>query len=73
MEMKVASAEALASVVSNELSEGCIIPKPFDRRVLPAVAVSIAKASIETGAASRDTDLGWIEKKAKSVFEDKTQ
>ena len=68
MEMKVASARALASVVSNELSEDCIIPKPFDRRVLPAVAVSIAKAAIETGVAPKDTDLGWIEKKAKSIL-----
>ncbi len=69
MEMKLASAKALASVVSdNELKEDHIIPKPFDRRVLPAVAVSIAEAAIKTGAAAEDTDLKWVEDRAKSIL-----
>ena len=70
MEMKVAAARALASVIpDSKLKEDYIIPKPFDRRVLPAVAVSIAEAAIKTGAAPKDTDLKWVEKKAKSILQ----
>ena len=69
MEMKVAAAKALASVISDEIKEDYIIPKPFDKRILPAVAVSIAEAAIKTGAAPKDTDLKWVEKKAKSILQ----
>lgn len=71
MEMKLASAKALADVIANEIREDYIIPKPFDRRVLPAVAVSVARAAVETGCAPKDTNLDWIEDKAKDILSGK--
>lgn len=51
-EMKLAAAKALANLVSDdELNEDYIIPKPFDKRVAPAVAKAVAQAAIDTGAA----------------------
>ncbi|MCG9479774.1 MAG: NAD-dependent malic enzyme [Actinomycetia bacterium] len=68
MEMKVAAARALAGIIGEELNTDYIIPKPFDPRVLPAVAVSVAKAAVDTGFAPEDTDLEWIEQKAKDLL-----
>lgn len=34
-----------------------LIPKPFDRRLLPAVAGAVAEAAMRTGMARRDIDL----------------
>lgn len=51
-EMKLAAAKALANLVSDdELNEDYIIPKPFDKRVAPAVAKAVAQAAVETGTA----------------------
>lgn len=51
-EMKKAAAYALARLVSDEeLSPDYVIPKPFDKRVGPAVAAAVAQAAIETGVA----------------------
>jgi len=51
-EMKLAAAYALAELISDdELNEDYIIPKPFDKRVAPAVARKVAKAAIDTGVA----------------------
>ena len=51
-EMKVAAAEALAGLISEEeLTEDYIIPKAFDPRVGPAVAKAVAEAARRTGAA----------------------
>ena len=51
-EMKVAAAEALAGIISeDELSPDYIIPKAFDPRVREAVAAAVAKAAKESGAA----------------------
>ena len=51
-EMKMAAAEALAALVSDEeLSEDYIIPKAFDPRVAPAVAKAVAEAARRTGVA----------------------
>ena len=51
-EMKMAAANALASLVSDEeLNEDYIIPKPFDKRVGPTVAKAVAQAAIDTGVA----------------------
>jgi len=68
MEMKLAAARALAAIVENEIRADYIIPKPFDSRVLPAVATAVAKAAVDTGAAPKDTDLDWIEYKAKNIL-----
>jgi malate dehydrogenase (oxaloacetate-decarboxylating) len=51
-EMKMAAAKALAGLVSDEeLSPDYIIPKPFDRRVCPAVAKAVADAARRSGVA----------------------
>ncbi|MBQ2756823.1 MAG: NAD-dependent malic enzyme, partial [Oscillospiraceae bacterium] len=51
-EMKVAAAEAIASLISDdELSEDYIIPAAFDERVGPAVAKAVAEAARRTGVA----------------------
>lgn len=51
-EMKLAAAQALADLISEEeLSEDYIIPKAFDKRVGPAVAKAVAGAARKTGVA----------------------
>ena len=51
-EMKVAAANAIAGLISDEeLSADYIIPKAFDPRVGPAVAAAVAQAARETGVA----------------------
>ncbi len=51
-EMKVAAANALAGLISDEeLSADYIIPKAFDPRVGKAVAEAVAQAARESGAA----------------------
>jgi malate dehydrogenase (oxaloacetate-decarboxylating) len=50
--MKVAAARAIAAMVRPEaLSEECIVPSVFDRRVVSEVALAVAKAARETGVA----------------------
>ena len=50
--MKVAAAEALANLISDdELNEEYIIPAAFDERVGPAVAKAVAEAARKTGVA----------------------
>lgn len=51
--MKLAAAEALAAVVSDELSAECVIPSPFDERVAPAVTAAVAAAARAEGIARR--------------------
>ena len=49
-EMKMAAAQALAGLISDEeLSEDYIIPQAFDKRVGPAVAAAVAQAARDTG------------------------
>ncbi len=51
-EMKMAAANALASLISDdELSEDYIIPKAFDPRVGASVAAAVAQAARNTGVA----------------------
>ena len=51
-EMKMAAAEALADLISQEeLSAEYIIPKAFDKRVGPAVAQAVARAARQSGVA----------------------
>jgi malate dehydrogenase (oxaloacetate-decarboxylating) len=53
-EMKVAAAEAIASVVSSrELREDYVIPSAFNRAVGRNVARAVAEAAYKTGAAMR--------------------
>ena len=51
-EMKIAAAEALAGLITDEeLSPDYIIPKAFDKRDSPAVAKAVAEAAKKTGVA----------------------
>lgn len=51
-EMKVAAAEALAGLISDEeLNADYIIPAAFDKRVGPAVAKAVAEAARKSGVA----------------------
>lgn len=51
-EMKLAAANALASIIPvEELNEEYIIPDAFDPRVRPAIARAVAQAAVETGVA----------------------
>ena len=50
--MKIAAANALASLISDEeLNEEYIIPAPFDPRVKDAVSRAVAQAARDTGVA----------------------
>jgi malate dehydrogenase (oxaloacetate-decarboxylating) len=51
--MKLAAADALASVIADELRPDHIIPSPFDTRVAPAVAEAVAAAARVEGIARR--------------------
>jgi malate dehydrogenase (oxaloacetate-decarboxylating) len=52
--MKLAAAEAMAGVISEEeLSEDYIIPSVFDERVAPTVAEAVAEKAKESGMARR--------------------
>jgi malate dehydrogenase (oxaloacetate-decarboxylating) len=44
--MKIAAADAIASVVANELRREAIVPSPLDPRVAPAVAEAVAEAAV---------------------------
>ena len=50
-EMKLAASDALCELVGNELNEKYILPKPFDERVVPAVAAAVKQAAINSGVA----------------------
>ena len=52
--MKIAAAEAIASLVSDEeLSEDYIIPSPLDERVGPLVAKKVLEAAVISGVARK--------------------
>lgn len=70
--MKVACVEAIAQLAREtasaevgevyrgeklEFGPDYLIPKPFDPRLLPTIALAVAKAAIETGVATRKLDL----------------
>jgi malate dehydrogenase (oxaloacetate-decarboxylating) len=49
-DMKIAAAEAIFSVVSDDLAPDRIVPSPLDLRVGEAVAAAVARAALETPA-----------------------
>lgn len=68
-EMKKAAAYALAKLVSpDKLSPDYVIPKPFDRRVGPAVAAAVARAAVETGVARIKIDYETELKNAAKIM-----
>jgi malate dehydrogenase (oxaloacetate-decarboxylating) len=62
-EMKMAAARAIARL-AEPISEDCIIPSPFDRRVVPKVAEAVARAAIESGVARLVVDPAEVGRKA---------
>jgi malate dehydrogenase (oxaloacetate-decarboxylating) len=44
--MKLAAADAIASVVADDLAPDRIVPSPFDPRVAPAVAAAVSEAAV---------------------------
>ncbi len=67
IEMKLAAARAIADIVSDEANHDYIIPKPFDPRVMPAVAVAVAESAVATGYAESDIDIEKIRAKAENI------
>ena len=50
--MKVAAAYAIANLIpEEELTADYVIPNPFDKRVVKAVADAVAEAARKTGVA----------------------
>src|ERR1700753_2012282 len=49
--MKLAAADAIAALVTDDLREDYVIPGPFDPRVAPAVAEAVARTAREEGVA----------------------
>jgi len=47
--MKLAAAEAIVAVASDDLGRDRIVPSPLDPRVAPEVAAAVAKAAVEDG------------------------
>jgi len=51
--MKLAAADAIASLVGDDATPGYVIPSQFDERVAPAVAAAVAAAARAEGVARR--------------------
>jgi len=68
-EMKMAAARAIAGLV-DPVTEDKIIPSPFDRRVVPAVAVAVARAAIESGVARRPLDPQEVGRRAEKLIKE---
>lgn len=69
IEMKLAAAKAIADIITEEVSYDYIIPKPFDPRVMPAVAVAVAESAIATGYAEKGVSIEKIRMKAEKITE----
>ncbi|MFD1607545.1 NAD(P)-dependent malic enzyme [Oceanobacillus luteolus] len=66
--MKVAAAHAIASLISEEeLNEDYVIPAPFDARVAPIVAKSVAQAAMESGVARLQVDPEEVAEKTRQL------
>jgi len=69
-EMKVAAAKAIAGLIpADELEPGYVIPRPFDRRVAPAVAAAVARAAMESGIARVEVDPDEIARRTEEMVE----
>lgn len=66
--MKMAAVEAIALLISeDELHENYVIPGPFDPRVAPAVARSVAKAAMDSGVARIQVDPEEVAEKTRQL------
>lgn len=68
--MKIAAAKAIAALIpAAELNEEYVIPRPFDRRVAPAVAAAVAQAAMDSGVARLTVDPQWIHQRTMELVE----
>ncbi|SFB24921.1 malate dehydrogenase (oxaloacetate-decarboxylating) [Lentibacillus halodurans] len=66
--MKVAAAEAIASLITeDELTPDYVIPAPFDPRVAPLVASSVARVAMESGVARIEVDPESVAEKTRQL------
>nr|WP_308812582.1 NADP-dependent malic enzyme [Halanaerobium saccharolyticum] len=63
--MKIAAAEAIAELAGDNLSSEYIIPDPFDQRVVPAVAFSVARNAVKNNLAQLDLNEEQLKNKIK--------
>ncbi|MFS0751192.1 NAD(P)-dependent malic enzyme [Oceanobacillus sp. 1P07AA] len=71
-EMKVAAAEGIATLISEEeLHDDYVIPSPFDERVAPLVASHVAKAAMSTGVARMNVDPEEVAEKTRKLTQQK--
>ncbi|MGP3777753.1 NAD(P)-dependent malic enzyme [Halanaerobium saccharolyticum] len=61
--MKIAAAEAIAELAADNLSAEYIIPDPFDQRVVPAVAFSVARNAVKNNLAQLDLNEEQLKSK----------
>ena len=62
----MAAAKAIASIIpDDELVNDYIVPKPYDARIVPLVARSVAVAAIESGVARLDISPDEVETNAR--------
>ncbi|AAL81150.1 NAD-dependent malic enzyme [Pyrococcus furiosus DSM 3638] len=70
LNMNIAAAEAIASVVSDEeLSEDYIIPSPLHPDVYPKEARAVAEQAIRDGVARRKLSGEWVEEHTRKLRE----
>src|SRR5690625_655192 len=73
-EMKIAAAEAIASLITEEeFHTDYVIPAPFDTRVAPEVAASVARAAMETGGARVQVDPDDVKEKTRQLSQISTE
>ena len=64
--MKVAAAQAIANLVSDdELASDYVVPEALDLRVPPAVAAAVARAAVETGINRVTVDPAVVEQRTR--------
>lgn len=73
-QMKMAAVEAIAGLIEeDELNEDYVIPAPFDTRVAPAVAKSVAKAAMDSGVARIKVDPEEVAEKTRQLTQLETK
>ena len=67
-EMKLAAAHAIAGAMSeSEITANAVVPLPFDKRVVPAVAIAVAEAAMKTGVARLKRSRNELDAELKSL------
>jgi malate dehydrogenase (oxaloacetate-decarboxylating) len=70
-DMKVAAAYAIAALISEEeLAVDYVIPDPFNKEVVPKIAVAVAQAAMDSGVAQVQLDQDEIIRRAKKLIKD---